>query len=101
MAAPIDARGAVAMSERFRVTSQVHARRFDDEVVILDLGQGEYFSLGAVGATVWELVQNGATLDDAVSGVVARYEVDEATARGDVGALVADLVAAGLLERCA
>lgn len=88
------------MTARFRLASQVHARRFDDEIVILDLGHGEYFSLGAVGATVWETLQRGATVDDAVSTVVARYEVDEATARGDVGALVDDLVAAGLIERC-
>jgi hypothetical protein len=88
------------MSLRFRQASQIHARRFDDEVVILDLGHGEYFSLGAVGATVWETLQNGATVDDAVLRVVAGYDVDEQTARGDVGALVDDLLAAGLLERC-
>ncbi len=35
---------------RFRVAAHVHARRFDDEVVVLDLGAGEYYSLDAVGS---------------------------------------------------
>jgi hypothetical protein len=99
MPAATDRSGALGTSPRFRVATQVHARRFDDEIVILDLGQGQYFSLGAVGATVWESIRDGATLDDAVCTVVARYNVDEATARGDVGELVDDLLAAGLLER--
>jgi hypothetical protein len=86
------------LTGRFRLPPQIHARRFDDEVVILDLGQGQYFSLSAVGATVWERMEGGATLDDAICSVVARYDVDEATARTDVDALIDDLVRAGLLE---
>jgi hypothetical protein len=52
-----------------------------------------------VGATVWEALQNGAPFEDAVSAVVARFEVDQVTARADVESLIEELMAAGLVER--
>ena len=40
------------MTARFQISPQVHARRFDDELVILHLGVGAYFSLDPVGSTI-------------------------------------------------
>ena len=85
------------MNNRFEVTPQVHARHFQDEVVVLDLGAGKYFSLDAVGSTVWEQLTLGKTVEEAAEAVVAEYEVDLPTAMADVARLVSELVGAGLL----
>jgi hypothetical protein len=85
--------------ERFRLPDRVHARRFDGEVVVLDLGAGRYFSLDEVGATIWDLFAAGKTQAEVVQELVASFQVDEPTARSDVQRLSEELVAAGLLER--
>jgi hypothetical protein len=78
--------------------ANVHVRRFDDDLVLLHLGAGVYYSLDPVGATIWEALALGHSVEETVGEVLRQYDVDEATARGDVQKLVADLVAAGLLE---
>jgi hypothetical protein len=77
----------------------VHARRFDDEVVVLDLGAGEYYSLDAVGSAIWEQLQRGRTADEIVGFLLGAYELDELTARTDVARIIQELLAAGLVER--
>jgi coenzyme PQQ synthesis protein D (PqqD) len=83
----------------FQIPPQVHARRFDDELVVLHLGVGAYFSLDPVGSTIWDQLTTGKTFDETVTTLLDEYDVDEATARADVLRLAEDLVAAGLLER--
>jgi Coenzyme PQQ synthesis protein D (PqqD) len=86
------------MPERFQVPPQVHTRRFDDELVVLHLGVGAYFSLDPVGSTIWEQLTAGKTTHEAAAALLVQYEVDETTAQGDVQRFVKELVAAGLLE---
>lgn len=85
----------------FQIPPQVHARRFDDELVVLHLGVGAYFSLDPVGSTIWDQLTAGRTPDETVVVLVAEYDVDERTARADVARLAEELVDAGLLERSA
>ena len=85
--------------QRFRLPEQVHTRRFDDELVVLDLVRGEYFALDEVGAIVWEHLVAGKTLAEVAVELVATYDVVQDTALSDVRRLVGELVAMGLIER--
>jgi hypothetical protein len=86
------------MTDLFRIPPQIHARRFDNEVVIINLSAGQYFALDAVGTMIWDELTGGRTAEQAVATVVAGYQVDEVTARTDVKRLAEELVTAGLLE---
>jgi Coenzyme PQQ synthesis protein D (PqqD) len=67
--------------ERFQVYKpNVIHEVFDDEVVIINLKTGSYFSLEKVGADIWILVDSGVTVDEIVEGIAHRYEAS----RGDV-----------------
>ncbi len=87
------------LDDRFRPTAQAHARRFDREVVVLDLGGGKYYSLDEVGAVIWEKLTSGLSLGEVVEQIAAAYDVDEETALRDARRITGELVAAGLLER--
>jgi len=87
------------MNGSLRVGGGVHARRFGDEVVLVDVRRGVYFSLNDVGSLVWNELAAGASIDGAIGAVVATFLVDETTAHADAYALVDELVSAGLLER--
>jgi len=86
------------MDRRFVVAANVHARRFDEETVILHLDAGEYFSLDAVGTLVWERLEGGGSVGEAVELVVKSYDVDPDIAQADVLRLARDLVSQGILR---
>lgn len=68
------------------------------ESILLDMNGSEYFGLDAVGTRFWELLAAGNDLDSAVARLLEIYDVDEATLRSDLDALVAELQGAGLLK---
>jgi hypothetical protein len=82
---------------RVRCAEAVHARRFDEELVILDLAKGEYFALDDVGARLWAGLQEGRTLGEIAEEIVAEYDVPLTKAIADLAALGETLVAQGLL----
>ena len=88
---------SVNSGTRFQVAQDVQARAFHEELVLLDLSRGEYFSLDAVGAKVWEGLRNGQSVGDVVTFVAAAYDTDVARVEADVKRLVDELVAHRLL----
>jgi hypothetical protein len=54
----------------------------DNEVVVVNLNSGSYYSLEKVAAEIWNLIEAGAALDEIVSVIGPRYEEgrDEITA---------------------
>ena len=76
---------------------QVHTV-IEDEVVILGLTSGKYFSLKDVGARVWSLLQEPVTVAELLQTIVAEYDVDRALAQEDLLALLRHLDSEGLLE---
>ena len=73
------------------------SRTLEDEVVILDVPSGRYFSLNAVGVVVWNRLEHDATIDELVGAVTAEFDVDEVTARRDIEVLLRSLLDEGLL----
>ncbi len=72
-------------------------RMASGEAVLLDLTSERYFALEGVGAHFWEFVERGATLGDAVDGLLEHYDVTREVLTADLAALVRELTAAGLL----
>lgn len=69
----------------------------DGETVLLDLEGERYFSLDAVGTRFWELSAEHAEPDTVVARLLGEFSVEEATLRADLGTLVEQLDAAGLI----
>ena len=55
-------------------------------------------ALNATAAHVWQLREEQRTLEELVTALSARFDVDEATARADVSALLDVISDMGLLE---
>jgi hypothetical protein len=87
----------IGPSQRVRVPETVHARAFDDEVIILDLGAGEYFSLDPIGSRAWAGFTAGRSAEDIATEVAAEYDVGVERALRDLLDLANELVARGLL----
>jgi hypothetical protein len=75
-------------------------RELDGRTMVLDLDSSTYFAVGGSGVVVLATLQAAdASADELVARVLAEYTVPEETARADVHTFLADLEAAGLIER--
>lgn len=93
-------RVSLVPSAAVTVKGDVVSRTVGDEMILLDLESGTYFTLNPVGALVWHELARGqshAGLDSLTAAVVAEFEVDETTARDDISGLLGELEANGLV----
>lgn len=81
------------------IPDHVRVRQFDDELVILDLSAGEYFSLSGSGARIWLALASGMTPAQIASSLVDEYEVQEDTLLADCLSLVDELLHRRLVRR--
>ena len=72
-------------------------REVEGEVVALDVGGAEYIATNRAGAELWQLLDSGASREDLVGALVARFDVGEPTAAADVDRFLDSLRARNLL----
>lgn len=81
-----------------RVAGVVQAE-VDGERVLLAPSSLGYFGLNAVGAHVWDLLEQGPQgVSDLVSALVAEYDVDDATCHADVTQFLVTASDAAVIE---
>jgi hypothetical protein len=69
-----------------------------EDTAILHLGSGVYYSLNAVGARVWSLLQEPVVVEQLRDRLLAEFEVPPDRLEGDLSQLLDGLAAAGLIE---
>ena len=89
----------VAITGSFALKTDVVARSAGDEMILLDLESGEYFTLNAVGAVIWKGFEANADFPALVAAVVEQFEVDEETANVDIAEYLDALTSEGLVLR--
>lgn len=68
------------------------------ETAILHVGSGIYFSLNAVGARVWSLLQEPVVVEDLRDRLLAEFAVERDRLEDDLSRLLDGLAAEGLIE---
>ena len=58
-------------------------RRIDEEVIILNLDSGIYYSLNKTGSFIWDLLIQEKDIEDIILHVSQDYGISEAIARKD------------------
>lgn len=89
---------ASALDRTVRHSPDVLFQEVGDETVLLDLASESYFGLNPVGARIWQLIGDGATLQLVFDALVAEFEAEPERIRGDLLALVDELARAGLVR---
>ena len=79
------------------VPEHVLARRTEDETVLLNLDNEQFYGLDQVGTRLWQLVETGTTFGEAVATLQAEYDVGREVLATDLVALVLDLQSHGLV----
>jgi hypothetical protein len=79
-----------------QIRADVSATETEYGAVLLDERSGRYWQLNPTGAVVLRTLLAGGTPAEAVAALTDEFDVDQAQAGDDVGALVAQLRSAGL-----
>ena len=68
---------------------------------LLHLEKNTYFTLNATASELWLALSQPRSLDELVTVVTDKFEVTEEQCRPDIEALVAQMVAAGIVAKAA
>jgi len=78
--------------------TDVVSEKFDDEVVIINLESGNYYSLKEIGFDIWSLVENVASADEIVEWIMRQYDFSSAEEINKaVSQFIAELTVEGLI----
>lgn len=83
--------------DRFTPSPAVRASISADGLVLLDVDGGLVLTSNAIGARIWQLLEERRTGDEIADVLVREYAIATDTAMRDVRAFVGDLLARGLL----
>jgi len=95
------------MSDRWSAQSKVTATRdhlasrVGGQLVILAVGRGKYYGLNAVGARVWELIQETRSVGSLQQELLVEFDVTPEQLEADLTLLLDDLVREGLAQEVA
>ena len=81
----------IKLSERFTEAA------IDEEIVIMRVDTGEFFSLTGTAATTWRLIDGNRGRDALLAALADEYSTDEAAIAADVDDFLAQLKETGLL----
>lgn len=84
--------------ERYTRNSRTISGRLHDEMVMMDIEQGKYFSLNNIATRVWDLLEKPMTLDELCGHLADEYEVEMLRCRAEVGELLKEMEKLGLVE---
>jgi len=85
---------AIEESSRFDSNSaEIASSLLDDELVLINLSTGVYYSMQSVGCVVWQLFDQGFSVAETVAEVAARYGVSADQAKADVHNLLEQMLA--------
>ncbi len=86
------------LDTKIRVSTNILTSQVDDEMVLLNLDSGKYFSLDDVGTRMWLLINEHGQLRAVQEALLQEYQVDEQQLEHDLLDLTDKLVANGLLQ---
>lgn len=85
------------MSHTPRRAASVLVQKTGDELIMISIDQGEYYSLNEVGARIWELCDGEHSIDQIVATLIGEFDEDPSQVDADARGLIDDLIKQGLL----
>lgn len=84
---------------RFKLSEQQISTTLSGESVILNHQKGEYYSLDAVGTSIWEMLKESPkNLEEIVGNILENFETNAEDATQDIQNLLLDMINEKLVE---
>ena len=80
-----------------KANGQFSETAIDDEIVVMSLDTGTFFSLSGTGRSIWELLDRHTDRPGLLTAVALAYGTDETTIAAELDEFLASLSVAGLV----
>jgi hypothetical protein len=74
----------ISVDTRFMRSEKLLYSQVDGDVTMMSVETGKYYSLTAVGARIWSLLDQPRSVRQVCDGLMAEYRVEPARCEGDV-----------------
>lgn len=88
----------ISFTFRVVVPDDVLVRDIQNESILLNLNNENYYGLDESGRHFWKTLEASATIQEAYNKLLAEYDVDEDTLRADLIEFIDVLAEQGLIE---
>ena len=88
----LDRSATLAKTDNFVATTM------EDEIVLLNVEDGQFYRLEGTARRAWELADIHSDVGALVDALCSEYEVDETTCRTDVGTLMSEMESRKFIE---
>jgi hypothetical protein len=78
--------------------SKTISGRLHDEMVMMDMEQGKYFSLNQTATAIWELLEDPLTMEELCDRLTEEYEVDMERCLEEVKEYIDEMTKLGLIK---
>jgi hypothetical protein len=90
---------SMSSTERFKVNKpSVVWEDFNEEVVIVNLESGQYFSARDAGSEIWRRAANGSSVGELLQALMAIYDVEQSVAEDAIETFLGEARKQNLLE---
>lgn len=72
---------------------------FDDEIVVINLKSGIYYSLSKTGQVIWNQIRKNPDTNSIISNIKSHFDTDGADVEGDVSVFLKELESEELIKR--
>ena len=90
--------GEIAETVLCRNSEVIHAPVGTEELIMLGIDAGRYYSVNPVGRYVWELLEQPRTIPELCSAVCAEFEVDAQACEADIVKFVREMMDNALIH---
>lgn len=82
----------------FKSSQSVAWRDVNNEIVILNLKSGEYYTLNEVGQLIWKSAMEGKSIREIKHAILNAFEVTVEQAKNDLHGFLAGMINEGILN---
>lgn len=83
---------------KFRRSTEALFSTVGEDLVALNIPTGRCYGMQEVSVVVWNLIEHATELDEICAGVMELYDVEPEICRAEVGKLIEQLQAEGMVE---
>ena len=86
------------LPKQIKIASNALVQKVSEEMVILDIQSGQYYTLNHVAADMLELMQQGSTVEQTVAEICREYDVSTQEATDDLYNMINTLAEKQLVQ---
>lgn len=89
----------ISLDSEIERCKHILASELDDQVVMMDINEGAYFSMKGPSGRIWELTQSTTSVRSIFDKLLDEYDVDADRCRKELLALLDDMLKANLIKQ--